>query len=317
MKKEIAIRRKAVSISLLVLVMAVVVAGCSGPAQAGDLSSRKIKVVTTIGQIADVATRIGGDRVEVLGLMGPGVDPHLYKASESDVARLGSADLILYNGLNLEGKMADLFVRMSSSRPTVAVTEDIPEDRLREPPQFQGHYDPHVWFDVTLWRYAVDRVERALSELDPGSAAVYKANADRYRQELDELHAWVREQMATVPRERRVLVTAHDAFGYFGEQYDVEVVGLQGISTESEAGVADVQELATLISTRGIKAIFVESSVPRRSIEAVQAAVQARGHDVQIGGQLFSDAMGEPGTPEGTYIGMVRHNVQTIAGALR
>jgi manganese/zinc/iron transport system substrate-binding protein len=308
--------------SLLVLPALVVlasVAGClSTPAPAGqDLANRKIRVVTTTGHITDLVKNVGGDRVEVQGLMRPGVDPHLYKASEGDVAKLNSADIIFYNGLNLEGKMADLFVRMARQRPTVAITEDIPESLLREPPEFQGHFDPHIWFDVTLWKLAVDRVEKALSELDPQHAATYKTNADRYRQQLDELHQWIKQQIATIPKERRVLVTAHDAFGYFGQQYDMEVVGLQGISTEAEASVKDVQELANLIATRGVKAIFVESSVPHRNIEAVRAAVRAKGHAVEIGGELYSDALGEPGTPEGTYIGMMRYNVETIVKALR
>jgi manganese/zinc/iron transport system substrate-binding protein len=227
------------SIALLpaLLALLLVASACSGSTapRGADLASRKIVAVTTIGQITDLVRNIGGDRVEVVGLMGPGVDPHLYKASESDVAKLDSADIIFYNGLNLEGKMADLFVRMARTRPTVAVTEDIPVDRLREPPEFQGHYDPHVWFDVTLWKLAAERVERALVELDPQHAATYRENAARYQKELDELHAWIKTEIATIPPQQRVLVTAHDAFGYFGEQYGMEVVGLQGISTSSRA----------------------------------------------------------------------------------
>lgn len=304
---------------ILMALIALLALGCSGaPAQAdSDLAGRQIKAVATTGQVADLLANVGGERVEVVSLMGPGVDPHLYKASESDVSRLSSADIIFYNGLNLEGKMADLFERMASTRPTVAVAEAIPQDRLFQPPEFEGHFDPHVWFDPTLWTHTIDEAERALSDMDPDSAHIYRANADRYRAELEELHEWITAEMDTVPREQRVLVTAHDAFGYFGNQYDVEVVGLQGISTETEAGVADVQALVELIASRKIKAIFVESSVPRRNLEAVQAAVRARGHEVAIGGELFSDAMGEPGTPGGTYVGMIRHNVQTIASALR
>jgi manganese/zinc/iron transport system substrate-binding protein len=303
---------------LLAMLLVVSVACSSAPASAGtDLSNRQIRAVTTIGQVADLVQNIGGDRVEVIGLMGPGVDPHLYKASEGDVSRLNSADIIFYNGLNLEGKMSDLFVRLARTRPAIAVSEDIPVEMLLEPPEFAGHYDPHIWFDVTMWKIAAGTVERALSELDPAHASSYQANADRYRQELDALHEWTTSEISTIPRERRVLVTAHDAFGYFGQRYDVEVVGLQGISTESEAGVGDVQALTDLIASRGVKAMFVESSVPHRNIEAVQAAVRAKGNDVVIGGELFSDAMGEPGSPVGTYIGMFRHNVQTIVSALR
>ncbi|HEY8475950.1 MAG TPA: zinc ABC transporter substrate-binding protein [Chloroflexota bacterium] len=312
-------RQPSIALLLALLALLLVAPACSGSTAPGgaDLASRKIVAVTTIGQITDLVRNIGGDRVEVVGLMGPGVDPHLYKASESDVAKLNSADIIFYNGLNLEGKMADLFVRMARTRPTVAVTEDIPVDRLREPPEFQGHYDPHVWFDVTLWKLAAERVERALVELDPQHAATYRENAARYQKELDELHAWIKTEIATIPPQQRVLVTAHDAFGYFGEQYGMEVVGLQGISTETEAGVADVQALAELVASRGIKAIFVESSVPHRTIEAVVEAVRARGKEVRIGGQLYSDALGAPDTPEGTYIGMMRYNVRTIVDALK
>ncbi len=294
-------------------------AGCAerpGGAPA-DVAGRTIRAVATTGQVTDLVRNVGGERVEVVGLMGPGVDPHLYKASESDVARLGSADIVFYNGLNLEGKLGDLFAKMARSRPTVAVTDCIPRERLREVPEFQGHYDPHVWFDIALWRLAAGCVERALARLDPAHAALYEANADRYRRQLDELHAWVQAEIRSIPQERRVLITAHDAFGYFGRQYGLEVVGLQGISTETEAGIEDVRALARLIAERGVKAIFVESSVPRRTVEAVQAAVRAMGREVAIGGELYSDALGQPGTPEGTYIGMVRHNVGTIVGALR
>jgi manganese/zinc/iron transport system substrate-binding protein len=274
-------------------------------------------VTCTIGMIADAAQIIGGPHVTVEGLMGPGVDPHLYKASQGDLAKLGGSDLILYNGLNLEGKMGDLFVKMSRTRPTVPVTEAIPESLLREPPEFLGHYDPHVWFDVSLWRRATARVSDALIELDSGHRADFERNAAAYLDTLAALDQWVRENMATIPRERRVLVTAHDAFGYFGRAYDVDVVGLQGISTVSEYGLADVQRIVGLITSRKIKAVFIESSVPRRSIDAVVEGCRGRGHNVAVGGTLFSDAMGAAGTPEGTYVGMVRANVRTIVAALR
>jgi manganese/zinc/iron transport system substrate-binding protein len=267
--------------------------------------------------IADAARIIGGSHVAVTALMGPGVDPHLYKASEGDLAALGESDLILYNGLNLEGKMGDLFVKMSRTRLTVPVTEAIPESLLREPPEFKGHYDPHVWFDVGMWRLAVGRVRDALIELDPAHRADFEARTAAYLDTLAALHVWCGEQMATVPSDRRVLVTAHDAFGYFGRAYHAEVVGLQGISTVSEFGLADVQRIVGLITSRKIKAVFIESSVPRRSIDAVVEGCRARGHDVAIGGTLFSDAMGAEGTPEGTYVGMVRANVRTIVQALR
>ncbi|MFN3408025.1 MAG: metal ABC transporter solute-binding protein, Zn/Mn family [Limisphaerales bacterium] len=293
-------------------------AGCSPqPQSPADLAARKIKAVCTIGMVADLVRVVGGERVEVIGLMGPGVDPHLYKASEGDVRRLAGADIIFYNGLNLEGKMGELFLRMSATRPTVAVTEGVEEKQLRAHPQYPGHYDPHVWFDVTLWMRAAQRVEQALAKLDPAHAADYAARAAAYLKELEALDGWVMARVAEIPRERRVLVTAHDAFGYFGARYDIEVVALQGISTATEAGVGDVKRLVDLVVERRLKAIFVESSVPQRTIEAVVEAARARGHEVKVGGELFSDALGDPGTEEGTYLGMIRHNVNTIVEALK
>jgi manganese/zinc/iron transport system substrate-binding protein len=285
-------------------------------ARSGGIGDRKINVVTTTGMIADTVANVGGERVEVTALMGPGVDPHLYKASASDVNRLDEADIIFYNGLELEGRMTDIFVRLASSKPTVAVAAVIPDDQLREPPEFEGKYDPHVWFDVSLWIQVTRAIEDSLSELDPGSSETYQRNADAYIAQLEELDRWATEQISTIPEASRVLITAHDAFGYFGERYGMEVHGLQGTSTATEAGAADVQQLAQLITARNIAAIFIESSVPQATIEAVQQAVRARGKQVEIGGELFSDAMGSEGTPEGTYIGMFRHNVETIVTAL-
>jgi manganese/zinc/iron transport system substrate-binding protein len=273
--------------------------------------------VTTIGMITDIVQIVGGERVQVTGLMGPGVDPHLYKASERNVILLGQADLIFYNGLHLEAQMGRVLERMQGYHvKTVAVTDGIDRKLLLAPPEFEGAYDPHVWFDVTLWMKAVEGVRDALVEVDPTHAELYKANAGSYLAELEELNEYVKAQADQVPSEGRVLITAHDAFNYFGRAYGFEVKGLQGISTASEAGTADVQDLADFIAENQIRAIFVESSVPQRNIEAVQAAVHARGFDVQIGGELFSDAMGDPGTPAGTYIGMVRHNIDTIVTAL-
>ena len=293
-------------------------AGCATPVARSqeDLSRRPIRAVTTIGMISDIVRHVGGQRVQVIGLMGPGVDPHLYKATEGDVIRLLEADVVFYNGLHLEAKMGDVLERMRSRTRTVAVTDCIDRSLLLAPPQFEGAYDPHVWFDVTLWMKAVECVRDALVDMDPGSADLYRANAQAYLAQLADLHAYVQAQAARLPPEQRVLITAHDAFNYFGRAYGFEVRGLQGISTATEAGTADVQHLADFIAQRKIRAIFVESSVSPRTIEAVQAAVQARGFNVRIGGQLFSDAMGNPGTPEGTYIGMVRHNIDTIVSAL-
>ncbi|MCP4542687.1 MAG: zinc ABC transporter solute-binding protein [Chloroflexi bacterium] len=303
---------------LFIIAIAILLTACSqsGGQSSVPLSERPIRVVTTIGMIADVTENVGGERVEVTGLMGPGVDPHLYKASEGDVTRMAEADLIFYNGLHLESQMGEVFEQMEGRIKTAAMADDIDEALLLSPPEFQGAHDPHVWFDVTLWMMAVEAVRDTLVEMDPGSAALYESNAEKYLAQLDELHSYVLAQAERVPAEQRVLITAHDAFNYFGNAYGFEVRGLQGISTESEAGTGDVQDLAQFIADRQIPAVFVESSVPQRNIEAVQAAVQSRGFDVTIGGELFSDAMGNPDTPEGEYIGMVRHNVDTIVGAL-
>jgi manganese/zinc/iron transport system substrate-binding protein len=300
----------------LITITAITACGDS-QTQEVDLAQRSIRAVTTTGMIADIVANVGGDRVDVTGLMGPGIDPHLYQASEGDVSRLRNADVIFYNGLHLEAQMANVLERMDESdRPTVAVAGQIDEQILLTPPEFAGAYDPHVWFDVTLWMDATRVVQETLIELDPAHEQTYRENGAAYLAELEALHAYVQEQVARVPEGRRVLVTAHDAFNYFGQAYGFDVRGLQGISTEAEASTADVQELARFIAERQIPALFIESSVPRRNVEAVQAAVRAQGFDVTIGGELFSDAMGSPGTDEGTYVGMVRHNVDTIVAAL-
>lgn len=303
----------ALSLGLLVVPL---LAACGKQVDDSAIAEREIRVVATTGMVADVARAVGGDRVDVDALMGPGIDPHLYKPTASDVDALDEADIVFYGGLHLEGRMTEIFERLSRSKPTVGIADTLPTDRLREPPEFEGKFDPHVWFDVELWSLTVDGVRAALAELDPTHAADYAARADAYVAELIELDAWVRAEIEKIPEQNRVLITAHDAFGYFGVAYGLEVRGLQGISTASEAGAADVQDLAKFITERQIPAIFIESSVNEATIDAVKEAVRSRGFDVQIGGQLFSDAMGESGTPEGTYIGMVRANVNTIVGAL-
>jgi manganese/zinc/iron transport system substrate-binding protein len=301
---------------LVILSLALAFAGCGGETEAKG-EGGPLRVVTTTGIIADTAARIAGPHAKIEPLMGPGVDPHLYKASESDVRRLAEADLILYNGLHLEGKMGDILTKMARNRPVIAVTEEIPETLLREPPEFAGQYDPHVWFDVSMWKRTLGPIARELSRLRPENAAEFEANAAAFGQELDALDTWVKSQIETVPPAQRVLITAHDAFGYFGRRYGMEVVGLQGISTLSEAGLHDVDRVVDLVVGKKTKAIFVESSVPRRSIEAVQASVRERGSEVTIGGQLFSDSLGAAGSPAGTYVGMVRANVQTVVDALK
>jgi len=283
-----------------------------------DLTQRPIRVTTTVGMITDTVRNIGGERVKVTGLMGPGVDPHLYKPSYSDVRKLDEADIIFYGGLDLEGRMTELFEKIArNGKPTYPVSEDIDSALLRQPIEFEGKYDPHLWFDVTLWKSVAQTINKQLAELDPDSRDYYQKNTVAYLTQLDALHQYVKRQIASLPPNARVVITAHDAFGYFGDQYGLEVIGLQGTSTATEAGAADVRDLAEIIAERKIKALFIESSVPQTTIEAVQAAVHARGWDVQIGGQLFSDALGQEGTPEGTYVGMVKYNVDTIVAALK
>ena len=300
----------------LCLIAIFAASGCDPKGQPDASTGDTLRVVTTIGMITDVVKNVGGKRVEVTGMMGPGVDPHLYKPTPKDVQRLGSAHIIFYNGLHLESKMSDILAKMSGDTVAVAVTDDVDRSLLLTPAEYEGLYDPHLWFDVKLWMKAVGKVRDALSEFDADNTVLYVSNAERYLAKLTELDAYVKSQVARVPSQQRVLVTAHDAFNYFGKAYGFEVRGLQGISTATEAGIADVQELATFIAERRIPAIFVESSVSSRSLEAVKAAVKSKGFDVEIGGELFSDAMGTDGTPEGTYIGMVRHNIDTIVQAL-
>ena len=291
--------------------------GCWGGGGGGGGVSGKLEVVATTSMIADLASQVGGDLVDVDSLMGPGVDPHLYKPSQGDVGRLAGADLILYNGLHLEGKMGDILEKLGSQRSVVAVGEEIPPERLAHPSEFKGQVDPHVWFDVSLWSLVLAPIERELTRLLPQHAAAFRENAQRARSELAKLEEEVYAEIATLPKDARILVTAHDAFGYFGKRYGFEVVALQGISTVSEAGIEDVNRVVDLIVERRLKAIFIEASVPKKTIQAVQQACRSKGHEVAVGGELFSDSMGAAGTEEGTYVGMVRHNVRTIVGALR
>jgi manganese/zinc/iron transport system substrate-binding protein len=297
--------------------------GCrpaGGESSPPDLSGRKARVLATTGMIADAARNVAGDLADVDVLMGPGVDPHLYQPSPRDVQKLRSADLVLYNGLHLEGKMDDVLARQARS---VAVTRSLPPEDLRPaPPGAGGAHDPHVWFDVALWSKCTGEIEQALARLDPAHAADYTRNAAAYRERLAELDRYVRKQAGSLPPERRVLITAHDAFYYFGHAYGFEVHGLQGISTVAEVSIADVGTLADVIGKGRVPAVFTETTVPAKGLEAVRAAVKDRhGFDVRLVAdeehKLFSDALGEAGTPTGTYEGMVRHNIDVIVGALR
>lgn len=278
----------------------------------------KINVVTTTSMITDLVKNIAGDHVNLQGLMGSGVDPHLYKASEGDVSKLASADLIFYNGLHLEGKLVEVFEKMHSQKTrTIAISDVIDKGTLIGSEYFASNYDPHIWFNVDYWKQATQFVVAKLSEAIPDQKATFETNGAKYMEQLNNLKTKLESTIATLPKEQRILVTAHDAFNYFGKAFNFEVVGLQGLSTATEAGVQDVQKLAAFIIEKKVRAIFVESSVPKRTIEALQAAVNSKGHNVTIGGTLYSDALGNAGTEEGTYIGMFMYNVKTIVNALK
>ena len=266
--------------------------------------------------VADIVREVAGERATVTNLIGEGVDPHLYKPTRSDVTTLQGCDVIFYSGLLLEGKMTDILVKMARSKPVHAVTEEIDPSYLLEPPDLEGHADPHVWMDVNAWARATEVVAKALADHDPAGADGYRERAASYGERLTELDACARSAIETIPESSRILVTAHDAFNYFGRAYGIEVRGIQGISTESEAGLDDINRLVDLLVKRNVTAIFVESSVARKNVEALQEGARARGHTVKIGGELFSDAMGRPGTYRGTYIGMIDHNVTTMTRAL-
>lgn len=280
--------------------------------------NNKLTVVCTTSMITDAVKKIGGDLIDVYGLMGCGVDPHIYRATEGDVRRLASADIIFYNGLHLEGKMSELFKKMKTHKTTVAVTNAIPRTHLLVLSDAHNTYDPHVWFDVQLWQHVVTIIRDTLIAADPDEIHQlnYIQHAQSYLHELGMLHEYAIKKTALIPASQRILVTAHDAFGYFGRAYNFKVVGLQGISTDSDISTRDIQQLVEYIITEKIPAIFVESSIPHRTLQAVQHAVQASGWHVTIGGELFSDALGNPNTQASTYIGMIRHNVDTIVNGL-
>jgi manganese/zinc/iron transport system substrate-binding protein len=291
--------------------------GCSDRT-ANSAGDHKLKVVTTTTMVTDLVKQIGGERVEVEGLMGPGVDPHLYKPSASDISKLQRADVIFYSGLLLEGKMQDVFAKMARTKKHVyPVTEGIPIERLLEPPEFAGHYDPHVWFDVQLWALCLDVVAKGLSEASPANKDYFEKHRPEAQERMKALHEWAKNRAAELPKEKRVLITSHDAFNYFGRAYDFQVVGLQGISTVEEANLAAMVQMVEFIKKRQVKAVFVESSVPQQAIRRISEDA-----NVKIGGELFSDAMGTPGQIEngydlGTYEGMIKHNLNKIVENLK
>ncbi|WP_242133928.1 metal ABC transporter solute-binding protein, Zn/Mn family [Aestuariivivens marinum] len=297
---------------LLLLTITLTVFGCKKPKK----DTSKLSVVTTTTMITDLVKNIGGDQINLQGLMGSGVDPHLYKASEGDVSKLANADIIFYNGLHLEGKLVEVFEKMKNKK-TIAIADALDKSTLIGSEYFASNFDPHIWFNIEYWKQATQFVVKTLTDAIPEQKETFKTNGNNYIKQLDALKNKLETVIETLPREKRILVTAHDAFNYFGKAFNFEVVGLQGLSTATEAGVQDVQNLSAFIIEHQVKAIFVESSVPKRTIEALQASVKSKDHDVTIGGTLYSDALGDAGTIEGTYIGMFEYNVNTIVNALK
>ena len=305
-------------IACFALSICLLLVGCDdGEARSGEgPGGDRYSVVATVGMVGDVVRNVAGNRAEVSVLMGEGVDPHLYKATRDDVARLSRADVVFSSGLLLEGTMGDVLDKLGSNRPVVAVAERVDESALLASQDYAGHPDPHLWMDPAAWAQTADVVADTLAEYDAANADLYRANAAAYKDEVLKLDAYGKEVLATIPENRRVLVTSHDAFNYFGRAFGLDVQGVQGISTESEAGLQRVNALVDMLVERGIGAVFVETSVPQKSIEALVSGAESRGHAVGVGGTLYSDAMGSAGTYEGTYIGMIDHNITTVARAL-
>ncbi len=298
------------ALSLLLLPLA----GCG---QAGSATTDgRYTVTATTGMIGDAARAVAGEHANVQDLMGSGIDPHVYTPRRSDVAKLNNSDIVLYNGLHLEGRMADLLGRLSARVPTHPVAEIVWQEHLSEADRAEMGEDPHLWMDPMLWAEVGTVIAGILSEFDPDNAEDYQANARTWRTELEELDAYARQVLDTIPEDRRHLITAHDAFGYMSRSYGIDVHGIQGISSSSEAGLQDLNRLVDFIVEREIPAVFIESTIPDRNVRALIEGARSRGHEVVIGGELYSDAMGPSGTYEGTYIGMIDHNVSTIAAAL-
>jgi manganese/zinc/iron transport system substrate-binding protein len=302
------------------LLASLLLAACGQPAASTDpAAAESLNVVVTTQQLADTVDNIAGDAIDLTFLLGPGIDPHTYVATESDIRTFQNADLIFYNGLRLEAQMTRILeqIGQGDTARVVAVGDQLDElTLLNWEPEAGLPFDPHIWNDVRLWIQVVAVIRDTLVEMDPANAETYQTNAAAYTAELEALHSYTLEQVERIPPELRVLVTAHDAFSYYGRAYGFQVEAVQGISTETEASAADIQALSDIVIERGVPAMFVETTISPRTIEAVQAAVAAAGMEVTIGGELFADAMGEPGTPEGTYLGMMRHNIDTIVAAL-
>lgn len=301
-------------LGVVVFSLSLLLFGCSADTTKED---REGVVVATTGQIADAIKAISGGHLQVSALMGPGVDPHLYKATQSDLSKLDKAEVIFYNGLHLEGQMLDIFEQMSKSKSVLAVGETLNKSDLLASDDDAMLHDPHIWFDIELWKGVVQAIGTKLQEEYPEFKDDFVANENEYLKQLDELQVYAKNRVNEIPEKQRILVTAHDAFNYFGRSQGFDVRGLQGLSTDSEYGVKDVQEMVDFLVANKIKAIFIESSVSDKAMKAVIEGAKEKGHDIVIGGELFSDAMGAEGTKEGTYIGMYQHNIDTIVDALK
>lgn len=286
------------------------------PAAGTAAKNDQPRAIATVGMIADVARNVAGDCVQVDALMGPGIDPHLYEAKSSDVRKLRDADAILYAGYSLEGQLGNVLERLGADKPAVAVSPASIDTRELIAVQDLYGIDPHVWMDVSLWSKIAPTIATTLAEIAPDCAAAMERRAAAYQEQLAALHDWIDDSIATIPEQQRVLVTAHDAFAYYGRAYGIEVEGVQGISTDSEAGIRDIQRMVELTIERDVPAVFIESTINPRTVEAVIDGAAAKDHEVRIGGELYSDAMGDEGTAEGTYIGMLRANTRTIVKAL-
>lgn len=309
---------KATAFLLSLLLAMLLGTACTQVDSRGEMpAGKRMRIVTTTGILKDAVVNIVGDAADVEAVMGSGVDPHLYKATQGDLNKLTEADVIIYNGLHLEGKMGEVLEKLSRYKTVIAATAGIPDENLLNSAAFADSHDPHVWFDVSLWMQVVVHLSSELQKKDPQHTALYQEQTAAYLRQLSALHNETKAAIASIPERQRILITAHDAFGYYGNAYGIEVRGLQGISTLSEFGLQDVSSLVKYIVANKIKAVFVESSVSPKAIEAVVQGCSERGHKVLIGGTLFSDAMGEEGTPEGTYTGMVLHNTNTIVTSLK
>lgn len=313
-------KRHACVLPILIL-LALCLQSCGGSSEQNEQSqadegTRPIQVVTTTGMIADLVRSIGGDAVRVHSLMGVGVDPHLYKPTRDDVTALLGAQIIFFNGHHLEGRMGEVLEKAGKDRPTIAIAESVAADELLYPDGVNEYPDPHLWLSPRLWGECSTAVLDGLTSLRETDAAIFKSNHEKVLAECTRLEDFGRRAIASIPAESRVLITSHDAFSYFGRAFDIEVQAIQGISTESEAGLADLEALVNMVVARKIPAVFIESSVPRRSIEALIEGAAAQGHTVVIGGELYSDSMGPDGTPEGTWFGMVSHDIETVARGL-